>query len=145
MKKKEIEQEIELAKMMVADIDKIYKKYAKAALEKEKERLERIKNELYNGCENAQELQDLYGYGELTDDEYYGGVEFFQNKKERSMQLSLVEAHRKNLREIRDRWKGTIKELLEELDEIDGKPKDTTTYLEQLERQERDERYKACI
>lgn len=143
MVKSEIEQEIELAKMMAADIDKVFKKYAKAALEAEQKRLEKIRTEKFMDCENVQELQDLFGWGDLTEDEYRKGIEFFEGREDRRKRLSLTERHRANLKEVRDRWKGTIEELQQELDEMDGVVKEQLTYIEQLERQEREEQYRA--
>jgi hypothetical protein len=144
MSRKEIEQEIELANMMVADLDKIFKKYAKAAQAASEARLESIRCKKYMGCENKQELIDLYGFGDLTRDEYYAGIEFFDGKETRKKQLSLIERHRKNIKDIRDRWKGTVIELQDELNELDGvKSGKPMSYLEQLERQERQERFEA--
>lgn len=141
--KLEIEQEIELAKMMVADMDKVFKKYAKAAIEAEQKRQEKVRSEKYKDCDTGAELQELYGWGEITEDEYRSGLEFFDNKENRLKQLSLVEKHRKNLKEIRDRWKGTITELQQELgiDELNGVKKEQLTYVEQLEIEERNKRY----
>ncbi len=139
----EIEQEIELAKMMAADIDKVFKKYAKAALAAEQARAEKFRNKKYKGCEDIQELQDLYGWGEFTEKEYQEGIEFFECWEEGKKQLSLIELHRKNLREIRDRWKGTVRELQEELDELNGVVKDTRNAFEKREAEERAERYAA--
>jgi hypothetical protein len=113
-----IEQELELAKMMVADLNRLYKKYAKAAQAKETERLERIRAEKFKECENEQELQELFGFGELTRDEYYSGLDFFDAKEKRRRQKSLIEQHRINLKEIRDLWKGTINERQDELNEM---------------------------
>lgn len=141
--KHEIEQEMELAKMMVADIDKVFKKYAKAALAAEQARAEKIRDEKYKGCNDSRELQDLYGYAELTEEEYKEGIEFFNSREDRKKQLSLIEKHRKNLRDIRDIWKGTVKELQEELDELNGVFKDTRNAFEKREAEERAERYAA--
>lgn len=68
-------------------------------------------------------------------------------QEERKRQLSCIELHRKNLKEIRDRWKGTVEELREELDEMDGTVKevDTRTAFEKLEAEERAERYTALL
>lgn len=143
--KHEIEQDIELAKMMVADIDKLYKKYAKSALQAERERKEKIRNEKYLCCANVEELKELYGYGEITIEEYDAGRDFFEAQEKRSKQLSLVERHRKNLRELRDKWKGTVNEFQQELDELNGVQKDTRTYIEKLEYEERKERYASMI
>lgn len=139
--KQDIEQDIELAKMMVADIDNVYKKYAKAALKASEERAEKIKNEKYHGCTTDEELQTLYGYEEITLAEYDEGRNFLAAREDRKKQLSLVEQHRKNLRDLRDRWKGTVNELQDELDELNGVVEDKRTYLEKQEAEERAERY----
>lgn len=139
--KNELEEEILLAEMMSIDIDKIYKKYAKSALEAEQKRVEKIKTEKYNGCSTFEELQNLYAYGEITLYEFDAGRDFLKLRDERMEQLSLVEKHRKNLKELRDKWKGTVKELQEELNEINGVIKDKRTYVEKLEAEERSERY----
>lgn len=120
MKKADIEREMQLAEMMASDIDKLYKKYAKAALQAEWERIEKVRVEKFKDCSTVQELQDLYGWDVITIDEYEAGRHFLEEKEKRIKQLSLVEKHRANLKEIRDRWKGTIKELQEELDELNG-------------------------
>ncbi|MGE4213176.1 MAG: hypothetical protein AB7E42_00160 [Anaerotignaceae bacterium] len=139
--KQDIEQGIELAKMMATDIDRLYKKYAKSALKASEDRLEKIRNESYHGCATVEELQDLYGYGAITLAEYDEGRDFIADMEERKKQLSLIEQHRKNLKDIRDRWKGTVKELQDELNEMNGVVKDNRTYLEKLEEEERAERY----
>lgn len=139
--KKNIEQDIELAKMMVTDIDKVFKKYAKSALKSAEERAEKIRNESYRGCTTVEELHDLFGYDEITLAELDEGRAFFEAREERKNQLTFVEQHRKNLKDIRDRWKGTVKELQDELDKMNGVVKDNRTYIEKLETEERAERY----
>jgi len=137
----DIEQEIELAKMMAADIDKAYKKYAKAALQAQQDRLEKIRSEKYKGCFTFEELQMAYGYGEITIDEYDEGRDFFATMQTRESQLSLIEKHRKNLKQIRDNWKGTVIELQRELDELNGKQKERPlTAFERLEQERRTDR-----
>ena len=143
--KEEIEQKIELAKMMVGDIDKLFKKYAKAALASEQSRVEKIRSEKYKGCDDIRELQDLYGYEELIEEEYREGIEFLNGREDCKRQLSLIEKHRKNLREIRDMWKGTISELQEELNKLNGVVKDTRNAFEKLESEERAERYRSMM
>jgi len=117
-KKQQIEQEIELAKMMVKDIDNVFRKYAKAAMTAAAERKEVIRKKKYRECENKGELQELYGWGGLTEEAYYAGLDFFDDLELSKNRLSLIEQHRKNLQEIRDRWKGTVNELREELEEL---------------------------
>lgn len=140
--KQDIERDIELAHMMAADIDKVYKRYAKAALRAETDRLSRVVETKYMGCLSADELRDgLFAYGSITEDEYCAGIDFFEALGSREKQLSLIELHRKNLKEIRDRWKGTVKELQAELDELNGVVKDNRTFVEKLEAEERAQRY----
>ncbi|HBB28162.1 MAG TPA: hypothetical protein DC000_02745 [Clostridiales bacterium] len=141
MNKKEIEQELELAEMMVIDIEKIYKKYAKSAQTEAEKRQEKIKSIKYFDCNNQMELQELYGYGEITEEEYYTGIDFFKELELSKSRKSLIELHRQNIKELRDKWKGTVKELHEELDEISGVVKDKRTYVEKLEADERAQRY----
>ena len=135
--KKEIEQDIELAKMMAIDIDKVYKKYAKAALKASEERIEKIKDQKYHGCSTREELQNLYGYDEITLAEFDEGIDFLESREERKRQLSLIETHRKNLKDIRDSWKGTVRELQDELDAMNGITKDNRSFIEKLEAEER--------
>lgn len=125
---------------MVADLDKVYKKYAKAAMKAESDRVENTRIEKYMGCSTPEELADLWGYGDLTEDEYRAGLEFLETSELRVKQLSIIELHRKNVKDIRDRWKGTIKELQSELDELNGVVKDTQNAFEKLEAEERAER-----
>jgi hypothetical protein len=141
LNEQEIEQEIELAKMMAADIDKIYKKYAKATLQAQQDRLEKIRAEKYKGCSTVEELQMAYGYGEITIDEYDEGRDFLAAMKARESQLSLIEKHRRNLKGIRDNWKGTVIELQRELDELGGKQKEKPlNAFEMLEEERRADR-----
>ena len=142
--RQEIEQEIELAKMMSADIDKVYKKYAKAALQAQQDRLEKIRDEKYRGCSTVEELEMVFGHGDITIDEYDEGREFLAELKTRELQLSLIERHRKNLKEIRDNWKGTVIELQRELDELNGvKKQPKLNAFEKLEQERRAERLEA--
>lgn len=87
----QIEQEIELAKMMAMDIDKVYKKYAKAAMQAQLNRIEKIRNEKYHGCVDVSELENLYAYDEITLEEYDVGWDWFEGQKIRTSQLSLIE------------------------------------------------------
>lgn len=60
----------------------------------------------------------MYAYAEITLEEYDAGRDFFEEQQIRAKQLSLIEKHRQNLKDIRDRWRGTINELQQELDEL---------------------------
>ncbi len=140
----DIERDIELAKMMADDIDKVYKKHAKGSLQAQQERLEKIRNEKYHGCADAGELEELYAYGDITLEEYDAGRDWFEGQKTRTNQLSLIEQHRRNLKDLRDKWKGTVAELQEELDDIEGKPKvKKLNAFEKIEQEERAERIAA--
>ncbi|AFL99481.1 hypothetical protein Desde_1048 [Desulfitobacterium dehalogenans ATCC 51507] len=136
--RQELEQEIELAKMMAADIDKVYKKYAKAALQAQQDRLYKIRAEKYKGYSTEAELHNAYGYGEITIDEYDEGRDFLAALEARESQMSLIEKHRKNLKEIRDNWKGTVIELQRELDELNGEKKEKQPKLNAFERLEQE-------
>lgn len=139
-RQQEIEQERVLAQLMVDDLDRLYKKYQKSAYKAQKEReAKRIEKE-FKGCKSAQELQDLYGYGDITIDELERGIEYFRQDK---VQYSTIELHRKNIKELRDRWRGTVNELKEELNELLGVEK--LSYVEELELSEREERYKQIL
>lgn len=141
MSKIEVEQELELAEMMVADLDKVFKKYAKSAQIEFDKRQEKIKSTKYFECSDVVDLQEFYGYGNITEEEYYAGLDFFKELELSKSRKSLIELHRQNIKEIRDKWKGTVKELQTELDEINGVVKDNRTYVEKLEAEERAERY----
>lgn len=52
--------------------------------------------------------------------------------------MSLIEKHRKNLKEIRDNWKGTVIELQRELDELNGEKKEKQPKLNAFERLEQE-------
>ena len=143
--KQAIERDIVLAKMMADDIDKVFKKYAKAALKAAEERQEKFRDEKYHGCTTIAELQEIYGYGEMSLEEYEEGIDFINAREERKNQLSLVEQHRINLKYLRDNYKGTVKELQDELNKLEGVVKDNRSYVEKLEAEERAERYKNII
>ena len=136
----QIEREIELARMMAEDMDKVFRKYAKSALEAENRRTEKIRNERFMGCATERDLQDIYGYAGITEDEYYAGLEFLESREERKKQLSIVELHRRNVKDIRDRWKGTVRELQAELNELNGVIPDARNAFEKSEAAERADR-----
>ena len=106
---KEIELELELAKLMVKDLEKLWKSYAKKALQAKQERETRQVKKGFMDCETREELIDLYGYGEIDEDTYNRGLDYFDNPEKPEM--STIELHRKNIKEILSRWKGTVIEL----------------------------------
>ena len=120
MKGEDIQQEITLAEMMVTDLDKIYKKYAKGALAVYEKRQEKIKESKYLECENIAELHENFGWGFITEEEYNEGVRFFEEMELLKDRKSLIELHRQNIKETRDNWKGTIIHLKKELDILNG-------------------------
>lgn len=126
MKGSTLEQELDLAKLMVKDLDKLWKSYAKKALEAKQEK------KGFCDCETKEELIDLYGYAEIDDDTYRRGLDYFDSPKKPN--LSLIELHRQNVRELLDRWRGTIKEIEDEL----APPEHKETVFERLDREERE-------
>ena len=114
---KEIEQEILIAELIVKDLDGLYKKYRKAAYEAREERIAHDFERNFMGSKTVSELQDMYGYGEITRSEYEQGVDYLESYRP---ELSIVELHRKELKDMRDNWRGTIKELMGEIDTLKG-------------------------
>lgn len=134
---KEMEQELELAALMVKDLKKLWSSYAKKALQARQERELKQTKKGFLDCETREELIDVYGYGEMDEDTYHRGLNYFNNPEK--VELSVIELHRKNIKEILSRWEGTIKELQEE---IEPQIKQRENAFEKLEREEREERYK---
>jgi len=134
---REIEKELELAKLMVKDLERLWKSYAKKALQAKQERETRQVKKGFLDCETKEELIDLYGYGEIDEDTYNRGLDYFDSPEK--PELSIIELHRKNIKEMLGRWRGTIMELQEELN---PQVKDTENIFEKMDRLEREERYK---
>ena len=134
---KEIVLELELAKLMVKDLEKLWKTYAKKALQAKQEREMRQVKKGFLDCETKAELVDLYGYGEIDEDTYNRGLDYFDNPEK--PELSTIELHRKNIKEILSRWKGTVMELQYELN---PPVEDTENAFDKAARLEREERYK---
>lgn len=134
---KEIERELEIAKLMVADLEKLWKSYAKKALQAKQERETRQIKKGFLNCETREELIDLYGYGEINDETYQRGLDYFDNPEK--PELSIIELHRRNIKELLNGWKGTVKELQEELTPT---VKQSENLFEKMDRLEREERYK---
>ncbi len=141
----EVESELELAELMVKDLQKLWASYAKKALEAKQERELRQEKKGFLEYETVEELINGYGYGfgygEDEDREIYRrGLEYFENLKQ-PPKLSVIEHHRANIKALLDNYKGTVKMLKDELDELEGKknlPQESV--FERLERQEREER-----
>ncbi len=137
--RQEILVELECAKLMVKDLEKVWKSYSKKAYQARIERERNSTNKLFHGCECEQELQDLYGFGEITEEVYCQGLEHFKEQK-RPPILSTVEKHRANLKRLIASWKGSILELEQELDPVEKNPQ--LNAFEKLELEEKQERYK---
>lgn len=132
-----IEEELELAKLMVKDLEKLWKSYAKKALQARQERETNQVKKGFHDCETKEELIDLYGYGDIDSETYQRGLSYFDTPDK--PKLSTIELHRKNIKDMLNRWKGTVNELKEELN---PSVKDTENIFEKMDRLEREERYK---
>lgn len=132
-----IEEDLELAKLMVSDLEKLWNSYAKKALQAKQERETKQAKKGFLDCETKEELIDLYGYGDIDEETYQRGLDYFDNPEK--PKLSVIELHRKNIKELLGRWQGTVKELQEELN---PQIPQTETVFEKMDRLDREERYK---
>ena len=139
-KKKEILQEIELAELLVKDLEKAWKSYAKKALEAKQERETKQEKKGFLEYETKEELIEAYGYDSIDEETYYRGLEYFENLK-KPPELSTIEKHREVLKSMINNAKGTIKELNEELEPEEKKHVETA--FERAERLEREEKLSA--
>lgn len=135
----EILEEIELAKLMINDLERLWKSYAKKALIAKQEREKRQDKKGFLDYENYEELHDAYGDGYIDEETYYRGKKYFE-KLNKPPELSVVEKHRARIKEMLNNEKGTLKELMEELNPTDKKeaPKGFEAY----DREKRKERLK---
>ncbi|MEG2429031.1 MAG: hypothetical protein RSA99_01480 [Oscillospiraceae bacterium] len=138
----EIKEELQLAELMVKDLQRLWNSYAKKALIAKQERELKQEKKGFMECENIEELADAFGYGEMSEEIYYKGLEYFENADKPPKQ-SIVELHRKNIKKILDNWKGTVKMLNDELNPPEKKEEETV--FEKIEREEREERYNAFV
>ncbi len=135
--KLEIQEEIEMAELMVKDLTKIWKSYAKKALEAKTERELKQEKKGFLDCENENELQELYGFGEIDDDTYHRGLEYFKNAK-KPPKLSVIERHRKRVKDLLDNEKGTLIELKRELEPEEAKQEENGfEYYDRINREKR--------
>ena len=112
--RREIEQEIELSKLMIKDLERLWKSYAKKALIAKQERELKQDKKGFLEYETYEDLHDAYGGGYIDEETFYRGVDYFKNFG-KSPELSVIEKHRQRIKEILNREKGTLKELSEEL------------------------------
>lgn len=137
--KREIEREIELAKLMVKDLKKLWSSYATKAFLAKQERESRQAKKGFLEYETVEELIDAWGGAYIDEDTYYRGIEYFENLN-KPPQQSVIEQHRTNIKEILNRYEGTLLELNDELNPP-TKVKEENAF-ERRERELRDERCK---
>lgn len=137
--KKEIAREIEIAKLMVKDLERIYKSNAKKALAAKQERELKQEKQGFIEYETEAELIDAWGGAYIDEDTYRRGIEYFENLKKPPLP-SVIEQHRKNIEELMDWWNGTIAELTEELYLAEKMPEENA--FGKMDRIEREERYR---
>lgn len=140
LEKQEIRNDIVISEMLIKDLNKVWKSYAKKALIAKQERELKQEKKGFLDCETERELIDLYGWGEIDEETYRRGLDYFQ-KINKPPELSIVEKYRKRLKELISREKGTIIELNEELNPTEKVPEENA--FEKYERLEREERYQA--
>ena len=140
--KQEIARDLELANLMVKDLQKLWNSYAKKALIAKEEREHRQEKKGFMDCENEYELMDAYGSDYIDEETYRRGLEYFENAK-KPPTLSVVEAHRKRIRDYLDLWKGTVNELNEELCQHEKRPEENI--FDKMARAEREEHYRNML
>ena len=138
--RKDIKESIELAELMIKDLEKSYKSYAKKALEEKQQRELKKEKKGFLECETELELIELWGYGDIDEETYRKGLEYFENLK-KPPELTIIEKHRQKLKELISREKGTIIELKAELEPEEKKHKENA--FERAERLEREEKLSA--
>lgn len=133
----QIKEEIILSEMLAKDLERLWKSYAKKALVAKQERELKQEKNGFLECETEQELIDLYGYGDIDDETYYCGLDYFKNLK-KPPELSAIEKYRTKLKELINREKGTIIELNEELSPTEKQPEENAfARYDRLRRKER--------
>lgn len=132
----EILRELESAELMVKDLKRIWKSYAKKALIAKTERELKQDKKGFLEYETLDELIDGYGWGNIDEETYYRGLEYFENLK-KPPQKSVIEEHRANIKELLSRYEGTVIELNAELNPVE-KVKEENAF-ERREREEREE------
>lgn len=135
--KKEINEAIELAELFLKDIEKVWKSYAKKALEAKQERERKQEKKGFLEYETKEELIEAWGYESIDEETYYRGLEYFENLK-KPPELTVIEKHRGRLKRLIDIEKGTILELKAELEPEEKKHVETA--FERAERLEREEK-----
>lgn len=138
--KHEIERDLELAKLMVKDLEKLWKSYAKKAQAAKEERERRQEKKGFLEYETREDIIEAYGWGNIDEDTYRRGLEYFENL-EKPPEKTIIEMHRNRIKELVNRYKGTIIELEEELNPPEKKHEENA--FEKRERELREERIAA--
>lgn len=135
----EIERELEIANLMVKDLQRLWESYARKALVAKQERELRQEKKGFLEYETERELIDAWGGAYIDEETYRRGLAYFENLK-KSPTLSVVERHRKNIGALLNLWKGTVSELNGELYPEESELEENA--FEKMDRQEREERYR---
>jgi hypothetical protein len=132
--KNEIQIELDAAELMVKDLERLFKSYAKKALIAKQKRETKQDRKGFLQYETKDDLITAYGYADIDDETYARGLDYFNNYKE--VNTSAVEKHRENIKGLIRLWKGTISELSEEI----NPSAETENDLQRREREEREAR-----
>lgn len=138
----EIKRELELAELMVKDLKRLWQSYAKKAFAAKQERELKQDKKGFLDYETVEELQEGYGWAMIDDETYQRGIEFFENLK-KPPQKSIVEGHRANIKELINRYEGTVIELKSELNPIE-KAKEENAF-QKRERELREQKHSALV
>lgn len=125
---------------MAKDLEKLWKSYAKKAQAAKEERERRQEKKGFLEYETLEELIDAYGYGVIDEETYYRGRQYFESLK-KPPERSIIEIHRNRIKELVNRYKGTVIELEEELNPPEKKREENA--FGKREREIREERVAA--
>lgn len=140
--KREVKRELELATLMVKDLQRLWSSYAKRALIAKQERELKQDKKGFLEYETEAELIEAWGGAYIDEDTYRHGLEYFESIK-RPPSLSVIEEHRRNIQTLLNRWKGTVETLTEELNPKENIPKESI--FDKMAREERQERYRSMM
>ncbi len=141
-KKEDIQEELELTEMMVKDLNKIWKSYAKKALEAKQARELKQEKKGFLQYETVEELIEGWGFGEFDEDTYYRGLEYFESLTA-PPKISVIEKHRNRIKQMINDGEGTIKMLNEELNPQSKKPEENI--FEKMDREESQKRQETLL
>ncbi len=138
----EIKEELELAEMMVNDLQRLWNSYAKKALVAKQERELKQDKKGFLDYDTEAELIEGYGWGSIDEETYRRGLDYFENLKA-PPKLSVIEQHRNKIKGMLNNWKGTVKELQEELNPVEKRQQENA--FQKRERELREERIAAMM